>query len=75
MPGLKVEKRERENSRQLVSRFIRGLRRSGFLYRAKKAQYSQRPLSDKLKKKAALRRQELKKKYDRLEKLGKMMHR
>lgn len=68
---LKVEKRERENSRQVVSRFIRGLRKSGLVYRAKKSRYVQRPLSGKLKKKAALRKEELKEKYKRLEKWGK----
>ncbi len=71
MSGLKVEKRERENSRQLVGRFIRSLRKSGLVYRAKKNRYMQRPLSNQLKKKAALRKEELKKKYERLEKLGK----
>jgi len=75
MSNLKVEKRERENSRQLVGRFIRGLRRSGIIYRVKKSQFSKRPLSDKLKKKSALRKEELKKKYERLEKLGKTMRR
>jgi predicted transcriptional regulator len=92
MSGLKVEKRERENSRQLVGRFIRSLRKSGLVYRAKKNRYgrfirslrksglvyrakknryTQKPLSNQLKKKAALRKEELKKKYERLEKLGK----
>jgi|AntAceMinimDraft_18_1070375.scaffolds.fasta_scaffold04771_3 hypothetical protein len=71
MSGLTVEKKERENSRQLVSRFIRGLRRSGLVYRAKKDQYNQRPLSHEMKKKAALRKEELKVKFERLEKLGK----
>ena len=70
MSGLKVEKKERENARQLASRFIRSLRKSGVVYRAKKSQYIQRPLSKKLKKKAALRKEELKEKYKRLEKLG-----
>jgi len=70
MSGLKVEKKERENSRQLVGRFIRSLRKSGLVYRAKKNRYKQKPLSDQLKKKVALRREELKKKYERLEKLG-----
>lgn len=71
MSGLKVEKRERENSRQLVGRFIRSLRKSGLVYRAKKSRYTQKPLSDQLKKRAALRKEDLKKKYERLEKLGK----
>ncbi len=71
MSGLKLEKKERENSRQLVGRFIRSLRKSGLVYRAKKSRYIQRPLSKKLKKRVALRKEELKEKYKRLEKLGK----
>ena len=71
MSGLKVEKKERENSRQLVGRFIRSLRKSGLVYRAKKNRYAQKPLSNQLKKKAALRKEDLKEKYERLEKLGK----
>ena len=70
MSGVTVEKKDRENSRQLVSRFIRGLRRSGASYRAKKNQFSQRPLSQQMKKKAALRKLELKEKFDRMEKMG-----
>jgi len=70
MSGLKVEKKERENSRQLVGRFIRSLRKSGLVYRAKKKRYKEKPLSNQLKKKIALRREDLKKKYERLEKLG-----
>jgi len=70
MPGIFVEKKERENSRQVVSRFVRALRRSGSSYRAKKDRFSKRPLSPQMKKKAALRRIELKEKYERAEKLG-----
>ncbi len=72
MSGIEVEKREKENSRQLVSRFARAVRKSGFLYRAKKIQFKERPLSDKQKKQAALRREEMKKKYKKLEKLGRI---
>jgi len=70
MAGVFVEKKERENSRQTVSRFIRALRRSGSSYRAKQNRFSRRPLSPQMKKKAALRRIELRKKYERMEKLG-----
>lgn len=72
MAGLKVEKREKENSRQLAGRFIRSLRRSGLVFRAKKAQFRERPKSAKLKKRAALRKQEIQKEYKKLEKLGKL---
>jgi len=46
------------------------LRKSGLVYRAKKKRYKEKPLSNQLKKKIALRREDLKKKYERLEKLG-----
>jgi hypothetical protein len=72
MTGLKVEKRERENSRQLASRFVRGLRRSGLVYRIKKAQFKNRPKSSKLKKRAALRKLQIQEEYKKLEKLGKL---
>jgi hypothetical protein len=72
MSGLFVEKEERENSRQLVSRFVRGLRRSGLVYRAKASQYSSRPLSQKLKKEAALRKEATKERYQKMEKMGKL---
>jgi ribosomal protein S21 len=70
MPGFEIQKEERENSRQLVNRFIRRLRKSGILYRAKKSMYRERPLSRKLKKRAALRREEIKRRYQEQEKLG-----
>ena len=72
MPGLKVDKKEKENSRQLAGRFIRGLRRSGLIYRAKKARFNERPKSDKLKKKTALRKIRIKEERKELEKLGKV---
>ncbi len=72
MAGLKVEKKEKENSRQVAGRFIRSLRKSGLLFRAKKAQFRERPKSDKLKKRAALRKLEIQKEYKKLEKLGKV---
>ncbi len=72
MSGLLIEKQERENSRQLVHRFLKALRRSGVVFRAKKAKHRSRPLSDKLVKRAALRREEVKKKYQEMEKLGKL---
>jgi len=72
MAGLKVEKKEKENSRQLASRFVRALRRSGLTYGAKKAQFRSRPKSSKLKKKAVLRRMQKQEQRKELEKLGKI---
>ncbi len=72
MPGLLVEKKERENSRQLVGRFVRAIRKSGLVYGAKKSKFWGRPLSHASKKRAALRKAEIKRKRQRLEKLGKI---
>ena len=71
MPGLLVEKKERENSRQLAGRFVRAIRRSGLIYGVKKSKFWDRPLSHASKKKAALRKAEIKRKRQKLEKLGK----
>ena len=72
MPGFEITKEERENSRQLVNRFIRRLRKSGILYRAKKMVYREKKKSRKLKKETALRREALRAKYKEMEKLGKI---
>ncbi|PIS34905.1 MAG: hypothetical protein COT37_00115 [Parcubacteria group bacterium CG08_land_8_20_14_0_20_43_9] len=72
MSGLFIEKDERENSRQLVGRFVRALRRSGLVYRAKVSRYVSRPMSQKLKREAALRKQAAKERYRKMEKMGKL---
>lgn len=69
---LEIIRKKGENVRSLVSRFTRALRRSGILVEAKKRRYFRRPQSKLAKKRAALRREELKKKYEKLEKLGKV---
>ena len=69
---LKVEKKEKENSRQLAGRFVRALRRSGLVYSLKKSRFKERPKSEKLKKKAALRKLRIKEQRKELEKLGKV---
>lgn len=72
MSGVYVEKNEKENTRQLVGRFSRAIRKSGVLYRIKQSQFKKRPLSNQQKKSAALRREEIKEKYKKLEKLGRL---
>jgi len=69
---LEVRRKKGESVRSLVSRFIRAVRRSGILVEAKKKKYFRRPLSKLAKKKAALSREELRKKYEKLEKMGKV---
>ncbi|MDP3991127.1 MAG: hypothetical protein Q8P63_02425 [Candidatus Nealsonbacteria bacterium] len=68
---LEIKKQERETSQGLVRRFGRRVQQSGILIRARKHRFKQRPKSQQAKKKAALRREELKKEYQVLKKMGK----
>lgn len=63
--SLEVTAKENENSRKLVRRFSQRMRKSGILRAAKKARFWQRPLSKTKKKKQALRRIEMKKKFEK----------
>jgi ribosomal protein S21 len=69
---LEVRKQEKENTQSLIRRFTRGLQQSGILTRAKMTRFRLRPKSHGAKKKAALRRVELKQEYEKLRKLGKV---
>ena len=68
---IEIKKKERETSQSLVRRFSSRLRKSGILLRMRRAQFFKRPKSNQLKKRAALRREELKKEYEKKKKLGK----
>ncbi len=70
--ALEVKKKPKETSQSLVRRFLQRIRKSGILYRAQKIKFYQRPLSRQLKKRAALRREELRKEYEKMKKLGKV---
>ena len=69
---LEVRKQERETAQSLVRRFGKRIQQSGILLRARKTRFQLRPKSHQGKKKAALRREELKKEYKKLKKLGKL---
>jgi len=69
--ALEIKKEERESSQNLVRRFSKRVKQSGILLRARKARFRQRPKSRQMKKKSALRREELKKEYETIEKMGK----
>jgi len=69
---LEVKKRPKETSQSLVRRFNRILKQSGILFRARKLQFREREKSREMKKREALRREEIKKRYKKLEKLGKI---
>jgi len=69
---LEVKKQERETSQSLIRRFGRRIQQSGILFRARRTKFRERPKSKQAKKRAALRREELKKEYQKLKKLGKL---
>ena len=69
--SLEIKKEGRETSQNLVRRFSRRMKQSGILLRARKARFKEKPKSRQMKKRSALRREELKKEYEMLEKLGK----
>ena len=69
---LKVRRQPRETSQSLVHRFSKKVRRSGILLRARKIRFREKPKSRQAKKVSALRREESRKRYEKLEKLGKM---
>lgn len=68
--ALEVRKKERESSQSLIRRFSRRLKQSGILARTRKGLYKRRKKSSQLKNRAALRREEKKKDYERMRKLG-----
>ncbi len=70
--ALEVKKQERETAQSLVRRFGKRVQQSGILLRARKTRFNARPKSRQAKKKAALRREELRKEYKKLKKLGKL---
>lgn len=67
---LNVQRKERETSQSLIRRFSRRVRKSGILIQARKNKFHKRTKSRQMKKRAALRREELKKEYERREKMG-----
>ena len=69
--SIQIKKNIRETSQNLVRRFSRRIQQSGVLRRARNIRFVKRSKSEQLKKKTALRKQELKKEYQILEKLGK----
>ena len=66
---LKVTKREKETSQSLVRRFTQKVQKSGILRWARKRKFFIRPKSQQMKKRAALRREEIKKEYEKKRKL------
>jgi ribosomal protein S21 len=68
--GIEAKKQERETSQSLIRRFTKRVQRSGVLRQARSNRYHKRSKSPQMKKRAALRREQLRKDYQRLKKLG-----
>jgi len=67
---VKVTRKEKETVASLIRRFQKAVQKSGILIRAREKMYRDRNLSEEKKKRKALRREELKKYYEKLEKMG-----
>ncbi|OHA71165.1 MAG: hypothetical protein A3H01_02175 [Candidatus Wildermuthbacteria bacterium RIFCSPLOWO2_12_FULL_40_9] len=70
--ALEVRKKDKETVQSLLYRFNRGVQQSGILVRARKTRFRNRKKSRTVEKKAALRKVEMKKQYQKLKKLGKI---
>ena len=69
--ALETKRKEKETAQSLLHRFTKSVQQSGILVRARKKRFKDREKSKMMQKKAALRREEIKKKYAKLKKLGK----
>ena len=69
--ALEIKKEGRETSQSLVRRFSRRMKQSGILLRARKIRFRGKEKSRQMKKRSALRREELKREYEKVEKMGK----
>jgi len=61
---LEVKREEKENPRKLIRRFCQKFRQTGIQKKVRAGQFRQRPLSKSKKKLRALRRLEIKKKFE-----------
>jgi ribosomal protein S21 len=68
--GLEIKKEKGESVSSLIRRFTKAVQQSGILIRAREKMYRDRNVSEEKKKRSALRREEMKKKYEKLKKLG-----
>jgi hypothetical protein len=72
MSPLKISRKKKENPHSLVRRFKKAVQESGILIRKRKKRYKHRAKSEGGKKRAALRKAKVRKKYEKLKKLGKL---
>jgi len=67
---LEIKRKQKETTQSLIRRFSQQFRRSGILIQARKIRFKDKAKSQGAVKKAALRKEELKKHYQKLAKLG-----
>lgn len=70
--GLEIKKQERETSQGLIRRFTRGVQQSGILVRARNIRFRKRKKSRQMQQRAALRKEDKKREYEKLKKMGKI---
>lgn len=68
---LEIKKQDRESSQSLVRRFSRRMKQSGILLEARKSKFIGEKKSKQMRKRSALRREQLKKEYEMAEKMNK----
>jgi len=68
---LEIKKEERESSQSLVRRFSRKMKQSGILLRARKIRFREKTKSRQMKKRSALKKEQLRQEYEKIEKMGK----
>lgn len=68
---MKIQKTQKETSQSLVYRFTKAVQKSGVLVEARKRRFYERNKSENLQKRTAVLREQKKKEYQRLKKLGK----
>ena len=68
--ALEVKKQERETNQSLIRRFTKRVQRSGVLVQARKIRFHKRTKSKKMRRKAALRREQVRTEYEKKKKLG-----
>ncbi len=69
--AIEVKRKDRETMGAFVRRFSRTVQQSGILLRAREIRFYRKPKNRNQRRKAALRRNELREHYKELKKLGK----
>jgi len=68
---IEIKKKTKESPQSLIRRFTQRVQRSGLLIRARKNRFRIKQKSKQMKKRTALRREELKAQYQKSRRLGK----